>query len=80
RMRKTRLMEEVEQRHGRPLELLLPEVFNREGLVRTAKALGVSKSAVEYWMLKLRLTQVRVVLSPGDVAVIHGPNGSSPLE
>lgn len=79
-MRKTRLMQEVEQRHGRPLELLLPEVFNREGLVRTAKALGVSKSAVEYWMLKLRLTQVRVVLSPGDVATISGPRGIRVLE
>lgn len=60
-MRKTRLMQRVEQERGRPLETLLPELINRDGLSATALSLGVSKATLGYWMLKLGLHYRRIL-------------------
>jgi len=51
--RKTKLMLQVEQSQGRPLEVLLPEMLKEHTLVETGKKLGVSTATVGYWRLKL---------------------------
>jgi hypothetical protein len=55
RVRKTKLMRDVEERFQRPLERLLPELVNQYGLSQAATEIGVSTSTVPYWMLKLGL-------------------------
>jgi transcriptional regulator with GAF, ATPase, and Fis domain len=64
--RKTRLMHEVEEKNGRSLERLLPEMVNEHGLSETATRLGVSKATLGYWMLKLGINVRRVALAPGE--------------
>ena len=65
--RKTRLMQEVEQRHRQSLERLLPEMINDRGLTATAQSLEVSKATLGYWLLKLGIDVRRVALAPGEV-------------
>ena len=38
--RRSRLMSEIEEKHQRPLELLLPEKLTELGLTATAEELG----------------------------------------
>ena len=64
--RKTRLMQQVEDRHKRPLERLLPEMINEQGLSATALSLEVSKATLGYWLLKLGINVRRVALAPGE--------------
>lgn len=64
--RKTRLMQQVEERHQQPLERLLPEMINERGLSATAQALEVSKATLGYWLLKLGINVRRVALAPGE--------------
>lgn len=64
--RKTRLMLQVEEKYGRPLERLLPELVNEKGLSATAEELGVSKATLGYWLLKLGISVRRVALAPGE--------------
>lgn len=65
-VRKTRLMLQVEERYGRPLEKLLPEMVNEKGLSATAHDLGVSKATLGYWLLKLGIQVRRIALAPGE--------------
>ncbi|MBT17906.1 MAG: hypothetical protein CL889_02890 [Dehalococcoidia bacterium] len=64
--RKTRLMTQVEEKHRQPLERLLPEMINEQGLSATAHALEVSKATLGYWLLKLGIDVRRVALAPGE--------------
>ncbi|MBI4234356.1 MAG: hypothetical protein HY686_07945 [Chloroflexi bacterium] len=64
--RKTRLMVQVEEKYGRPLERLLPELVNERGLSATAEELDVSKATLGYWLLKLGINVLRVALAPGE--------------
>ncbi len=64
--RKTRLMREVEERFHQPLERLLPEKINENGLSATAAELEVSKATLGYWLLKLGINVRRVALAPGE--------------
>ena len=64
--RKTRLMQQVEERHQQPLERLLPEMINDRGLSATAQSLEVSKATLGYWLLKLGINVRRVALAPGE--------------
>ena len=64
--RKTKLMQQVEERHQRPLERLLPEMVNEMGLSGTAAELRVSKATLGYWLLKLGINVRRVALAPGE--------------
>ena len=64
--RKTKLMQQVEDRYQRPLERLLPEMVNEKGLSYTALELGVSKATMGYWLLKLGINVRRVALAPGE--------------
>jgi hypothetical protein len=65
-IRKTKLMQDVENRFHRPLERLLPEMVNERGLSYTALELGVSKATLGYWLLKLGISVRRVALAPGE--------------
>ncbi|MCE2468914.1 MAG: hypothetical protein J4F32_00030 [Dehalococcoidia bacterium] len=64
--RKTRLMQNVEDRYRQPLERLLPEMINEHGLTATALTLEVSKATLGYWLLKLGINVRRVALAPGE--------------
>ena len=65
-VRKSKLMIQIETRYDRPLEELLPEMYNEKGLPAMAADLGVSKGTVWYWLLKFGINVRRVALSPGD--------------
>lgn len=64
--KRSRLMMEIEERYSRSLERLLPELVNELGLSGAAGELKVSKSTVNYWLLKFGINVKRVVLSPGE--------------
>ena len=64
--RRTKLMQQVEEKYQRPLERLLPEKVNELGLSATAEELGVSKATLGYWLLKMRIDVRRVALAPGE--------------
>lgn len=65
--KKTKLMAKVERAHNnQPLERLLPEMLNEQGLTATAVELGVSKATLGYWLLKLGIDVRRVALAPGE--------------
>lgn len=68
--RKTKLMLRVEKEHDRPLERLLPDLVNAQGMTATADTLGVSKATLGYWMLKMDINVRRVALAPGEVLEI----------
>lgn len=64
---KTRLMRQVEEQYGgRPLETLLPELYNRLGLPGMSEELGLSKGTLWYWLLKYGVSVRRVALAPGE--------------
>ena len=64
--RRTKLMKRVEDQYQRPLERLLPEMVNENGLSATALELGVSKATLGYWLLRLGIDVRRVALAPGE--------------
>lgn len=68
---KTRLMRQVEERYGRPLERLLPDLYNELGLPGMSEELGISKGTLWYWLLKYNVSVRRVALGPGESLEIH---------
>jgi hypothetical protein len=73
RVRKTKLMRDVEERFQRPLERLLPELVNQYGLSQAATEIGVSTSTVSYWMLKLGVSYRRVALNVQETIEVKRP-------
>lgn len=65
-IKKSKLMQRVEQEHNRSLENLLPEMINTQGLSHTADALGISKATLGYWLLRLGINVRRIALLPGQ--------------
>jgi len=65
-VRKTKLMRQVEEQYKRPLEKLLPEMYNERGLPGMAAELGISKGTLWYWLLKFGISVRRVALAPGE--------------
>ncbi len=65
-VRKTKLMMDVEKRYNKPLERLLPDLYNEKGLPAMAAELGVSKGTLWYWLLKFGINVKRVALAPGE--------------
>ena len=64
--RKTKKMLAVEEKFGRKLESMLPELVTEHGLSATADYLQVSKATLGYWLLKLDIIVRRVALAPGE--------------
>ena len=69
-MRKTRLMRRVEDRYHRPLEKLLPEMYNEMGLPLMAEEMGVSRSTIWYWLLRYGVNLRRVALAADETLEI----------
>lgn len=65
-VRRTKLMQQVEQRYNMPLEKLLPQMYNEKGLPAMAAELGISKGTLWYWLLKFGINVRRVALAPGE--------------
>ena len=66
RIKKTKLMRSVEEKQGRSLEHLVPELVNEIGMSRAASQLGVSPATLGYWMLKMGIQYRRVALADGE--------------
>lgn len=66
RMSKSKLMKSIEVRYKRPLEKLLPEMYNEKGLPDMAEELGVSRSTVYYWILKYGVNLKRIALASDE--------------
>ena len=73
KMRKTKLMRDVEERFQRPIEKLVPEMVNQYGMSSSATELGVSTATLGYWMLKLGIRYRRVALASGETIEVKRP-------
>jgi len=63
-LRKTKLMRRIEERFGKPLEVLLPEMLESYPTQReVAKAFGAHESAINYSLLRLGLRKETQVVS-----------------
>lgn len=73
RVRKTKLMLQVEEKFQRPLERLLPEMVNQHGLSHAATELGLSTPTMSYWMLKLGISYRKVALTAQETIEVKRP-------
>ena len=69
---KTPGMLHVEEVKGERLEILIPRLINTVGLSKAAKELGISKSSINYWCMKLGIVRQVVALVPGERVEIRG--------
>ena len=69
--RKSKLMRSVEERYNRPLEALLPEMYNQMGLPAMSDEMGINKGTLWYWLLKFGVNVRRVALAPGEVLEVR---------
>lgn len=74
-VRKTKLMRQVEEKYNKPLEKLLPELYNAKGLPAMAEELQIGKGTLWYWMLKFGINVRRVALAPNEELQVHQANG-----
>ncbi len=70
-VRRTKLMQQVESRYNKPLEKLLPEMYNEKGLPAMAAEMGISKGTLWYWLLKFGINVRRVALAPGEELLVQ---------
>jgi hypothetical protein len=63
----------VEEKHGQPLETLVPHLVNDVGMSRAATQLGVSPATLGYWMLKMGIQYRRVALADGETIEVRRP-------
>ena len=73
RVRRTKLMRQVEDKFQRPLETLVPELVNQHGLSHAADELGVSPATLSYWMLKMGIRYRRVALTADETIEVKRP-------
>ena len=71
RIRKTKLMRSAEEKHGRQLESLVPDLVNEMGMSRAASHLGISPATLGYWMLKMGIQYRRVALADGETIEVR---------
>lgn len=70
-MRKlTPLMMKAERQLGGPLEQELPRKISEAGISGAAEELGVSKTTVNYWILKFGIQIQKVAVSAGEEIII----------
>ena len=67
------MMRSVEEKHGQPLESLVPHLVNDVGMSRAASQLGVSPATLGYWMLKMGIQYRRVALADGETIEVRRP-------
>jgi regulator of sirC expression with transglutaminase-like and TPR domain len=67
-VRKSKKMLQVEQEHGEQLETLLPRLYNEMGFPAMVEELGLNKSTLWYWFLKIgmRIEKVAISSSPAS--------------
>lgn len=65
-MRKSRMMLEVEEKHGEQLETLLPRLYNEMGLPAMVEELGLNKSTLWYWFLKIGMRIEKVAMTTNN--------------
>jgi predicted DNA-binding protein (UPF0251 family) len=63
-------MRKIEERYRRPLEKLLPEMYNEMGLPQMAEEMGVSRSTVWYWLLRYGVNLRKVALASDETLEI----------
>jgi predicted DNA-binding protein (UPF0251 family) len=63
-------MRKIEERYRRPLEKLLPEMYNEMGLPQMADEMGVSRSTVWYWLLRYGVNLRKVALASDETLEI----------
>ena len=73
RVRRTKLMRQVEDKFQRPLETLVPELVNQHGLSHAADELGVSPATLGYCMLKMGIRYRRVALTADETIEVKRP-------
>ena len=61
--RKSKKMLEVEQEHGEQLETLLPRRYNEMGFPAMVEELGLNRSTLWYWFLKMGVRIKRVAIT-----------------
>ena len=71
-LRRNAAMLRVEEVHGERLEILIPRLINALGFQGAATELGISKSTMNYWCLKLGVVRQTVALVPGERLEIRG--------
>ena len=71
-LNKTSAMLHVEEIKGERLEVLIPRLINSMGLSKAADELGISKSSINYWCMKLGIVRQLVALVPGERVEIRG--------
>ena len=61
-------MLEVEQEHGELLETLLPRLYNEMGFPAMVEELGINRSTLWYWFVKIgmRIEKVAISSSPAS--------------
>ena len=71
-LHKSPAMLRVEKNHEERLEILIPRLINTIGLTGAALDLGISKSALNYWCMKLGIVRQVVALVPGERVEVRG--------
>ena len=69
---KTPAMLQIEEAREERLETLIPRLINTLGPTGTARELGISKSSINYWCMKLGIVRQMVALVPGERVEIRG--------
>lgn len=74
--KKTRLMRQIEEKYHRPLEKLLPEMYNEKGLPGMAEEMGISRSTIWYWLMRYGVSVQRVALAFDEVLEVKKGKGA----
>ena len=69
---KTPAMLQIEEAREERLETLIPRLINTLGPTGTDRELGISKSSINYWCMKLGIVRQMVALVPGERVEIRG--------
>ena len=69
---KSPAMLQIEEAREERLEILIPRLINALGHTGAALDLGVSKSSLNYWCMKLGIVRQMVALVPGERVEIRG--------
>lgn len=69
--RKPPKMLEAEQRFGRDITEIIVENIAEHGQAETARMLGISRSNLGYWLLRLDVQVKKIVVAPGDTITVE---------